>query len=135
MTIVRASYNAFANMVTGQIGEPAFAKPVPITDGLLLYVRRDDPARPHAFHLEDARESFGRHEEWFTTHFGSDFVGSVAALFDKANDVDLDGVAEEDLGKVLKAGIARVEVEVPDLDGPQEWAREAHEAWERGTDR
>lgn len=133
MTIVRASYNAFANMVTGQIGEPAEARPVPITDELLLYVRRDDPARPHGFHLGHARESFGRHEEWFTNHFGSDFVGSVAALFDKVSDVSLSGLPEEEIRKSLSSAIARVEVEVPALDGPQEWAKEAVIAFEAGT--
>lgn len=130
MTTVRASYNALADMVMGQIGEPGLASFVPITDELILMVRRDDPARPHGFHLEDARESLSRHEEWFINHFGSDFAREVAALFDKANDVDLDGVADEDLDKVLPTAIARVEVEVPQLDGPQLWAKEAYEAFE-----
>lgn len=136
MTMVRVTYSSFADMVMGQIGEPGLAWIVSSTDDLQLYVRRDDPARPLGFDLEDPRESFDRHKEWFTEHFGADFVGQLAALFEKVEDVELsEDMTDEELHEALgsDSAVARFEMEVSELDGPQSWAKEAYEAWERDT--
>ena len=116
MTLVRVSYNALSGDVMGQIGESGQARFIPHTDELLIYVRRDDPTRLMGFQLEDAKESLSRHAKWFNDHLGADFVGEVATLFDKAADVDLNEVADEDLEKVLPSTYVRLEVEVPQLD-------------------
>jgi hypothetical protein len=137
-TSLRLSYAGYADHATGQIGEPALARPVPLAEGVLGFFRRSGTPDLVSFHVEHFSTSFERLDHArLADALGGETVSALRRLWEKvpAQLPQLSGLAEEELSHVMRASVVGEEVEIPLPSAAQRdiW-RQIVEAWEKGPE-
>jgi hypothetical protein len=137
-TKLRLTYAGYADHATGQFGQPAPSRPVPITEGVLGFFRRGGPPELVGFHLEHFSTSFDRIDrEWLAAVLSEPAVAALQMLRGQVPDElpHLTGLSDDELAAALKASVVRSEAEVP-LPSPAQraiWA-DLVRAWEEGPE-
>lgn len=134
MTKLHLSFAGYADHLNGQLGDPAFARPIPLFEGVLGYFLRDEP-RLHAFHIEHFH-SFGN---WNALRelLGEQVTSKVHELHREVASQELpklSGLSEDELRTTMQQSVIRREFEVnwPDDSATAERLIRIVERWETG---
>jgi hypothetical protein len=135
MTKFHLSYAGYADHLNGQLGDSAFARPIPLVEGVLGYFLRDEP-RLHAFHIEHFH-SFG---DWNALRelLGEEVTNHVHELHQEIASEELpqlSGLSEDELRAAMQQSVVRREFEVNWPDDSQTAARLRRivDRWETGN--
>ncbi len=137
-TSLRLSYAGYADHATGQIGEPALARPVPLAQGVLGFFRRSGPPELVSFHIEHFSTSFERVDHTkLAGVLGEETVSALSQLWERVPPElpRLSGLSEEELSHAMRSSILSEETEVPVPSAAQRdiW-RQIVAAWEKGAE-
>lgn len=119
MTKLCLSYAGYADFLNGQFGGPAFARPVPLMDGVLGFFARDEP-RLVSFHIEH----FQGFKAWKCLRglLGEEAAGKVHELHQKVSSLELprlSRLSEDELRTTMQQSVVRREFEISWPDDPE----------------
>lgn len=132
MIKLHLSYAGYADYLNGQLGGPAFARPIPLFEGVLGYFLSGKPTL-HSFHIEH----FHKFSEWGALRelLGNEVTDKIYELHQSVNSLELpvlSGLSEDELRTTMQKSVVRRESEInwPDDSDAADRLRNIVERWE-----